>query len=286
MSGKKWGFVAVPIHEINLDMFTHILDQVTPPLLFLVHSTTKLIQGVVKKPRSETEEFNLRRLHLHCFPYHCVSVLKSTRDVFLMSYVQPYTTQIKTLKCLLSSKAVFPIEFVIKSIVFQVLSILHHLQLHGTEFCHNDFKADNIMLERCMIPLQFNSYRIHSWGVRVVLIDAETVTGVGYKSSPMIKKLSKSSRAAFGFEEKFSAFTDLHLFIMELLLECKKSRPKWHSEFIDFLNDDCIPIEFFQAVYVTTENRLNSVGRIALEQLGRPLEKMLHSTYFNDILIS
>jgi hypothetical protein len=204
-----------------------------------------------------------------------------------MKYVQPFYIQpsIKSIKCLLGARQIPNIELVIKSILFQIISLLDHLQQWETKFCHNDFKADNVMLERCQTPLLLGTHRIFSWGVRVVLIDAETVTGFGYKTSPLVKKLSKSSRAAFGFEAMYSPYTDLHLLCMELLLECKRSRPIWQNDLVQFLETDGIPVEFFKDVYVTSENRLNSVGRLALENLGRPLSKMLHSTYFKDIVI-
>jgi hypothetical protein len=246
------------------------------------------MKGVVKKPRSATEEFNLKRLFMHCPPGHCVSLVKSSNSIFLMNFVQPFMIQppVKSFKCLLAwHRQVLHIDLVIKSAVFQTIAILDHLQRFSTQFCHNDFKADNVMLERCQTNLEFGAYRINSWGVKVILIDAETVTGAGYKTSPLLKKLSKSSRAAFGFDTLFSPYTDLHLLCMEILLECKKSNPTWKTDFVRFLTNDCIPIEYFKDVYVTTENRLNTVGRLALEQLGRPLSKMLESSYFNDILI-
>lgn len=247
------------------------------------------MKGVLKKSRSVTEEYNLKRLFMHCLPGHCVKILTSSNSIFLMNFIQPFQIQppVKSLKCLLSwHRQILNIDLVIKSIVFQIIAILDHLQRFDTQFCHNDFKADNVMLERCQCNLQFGNDRINSWGVRVILIDAETVTGAGYKTSPLVKKLSKSSRAAFGFDTLFSPYTDLHLFCMELLLECKRSNPSWKTDFVHFLSRDCIPIEYFKEVYVTTENRLNTVGRLALDQLARPLKNMLRSPYFTDILIS
>jgi hypothetical protein len=286
LTGQCWGNSSSTIEDINLQECSPLLDRLNPPILFLKSKLNGQIQGVVKKTRSLTEEHNLKRLNMHCFANHCVPVLKSSSSVILMKYVQPFYTRpsIKSIKCLLSNFRQIPnIELVIKSILFQIIAILDHLQKWGTQFCHNDFKADNIMLERCYTPLLFGNHRIHSWGVRVVLIDAETVTGAGYKISPLLKKLSKSSRAAFGFETMFSPYTDLHLLCMEFLLECKRSGPSWKNEFVHFLNTDAIPVEYFHDIYVTSENRLNAVGRLALENLARPLGTMLHSVYFKDI---
>lgn len=282
------GTVKKPIDEFDLDELSLVLDKLNPPILFLKCKTSGQIKGVLKKSRSATEEYNLKRLFLHCLPGHCVSLLKSTSSIFMMNFIQPFQHQpsIKSFKCLLAWHRQVPnIALVLKSALFQTIAILNHLQMFNTQFCHNDFKADNIMLEKCYCNLEFGTYRINSWGVRVILIDAETVTGIGYKTSPLLKKLSKSSRAAFGFDTLFSPYTDLHLLCMEILLECKRNSPSWKAEFVQFLSNDCIPLEYFKDVYVTTENRLNTVGRLALEQLSRPLAKMLDSPYFKDILI-
>jgi hypothetical protein len=178
---------------------------------------------------------------------------------------------------------------VLKSILFQAIYILYTLQRHKLEFTHNDFKSDNLMLERCQDPIMIvdapRIWRINCWCVRLVLIDAETAAGALFKPSPLWSKMSKASRASFGMDFPFSPYTDLHLLCLELLHACKTWNASWKTSFLEFLEEWCIPLQYFNAPYITKDNRLNGIGRIALKQLGRSLDSMLVCPYFEELRI-
>ena len=274
----------------NLHGLSRLLAAEDPPLLYVRHNN--LIKYVLKRTRSKTEAYNLQRL-FSCTPWsHCTRLLLHSSDMMLMSYVMPYLHDppIKSLRCFLAShhaqKAVLYSEGLLKSIVFQCLALLLELQQHNMDFAHNDFKSDNIMLERTPLScMMLWNTRFYCKGIRVVLIDAETVSGAIYKSSPLLGKMSKSSRASFGLDYPYSPYTDLHLLLLEILYSCKRLKPEWGPAFVKFLEDDAIPCQYFGNPYVTKENRLNGIGRIALKQLDRKLDDMLKSSFFEELLL-
>jgi len=284
---------ATTVQDISIEHlqgFSKLLACEDPPVLYVRHND--LIQYVLKRSRSKTEAYNLQKLFF-CTPWsHCTRLLQHSTDVMLMNYVMPYlhNPPIKSLRCFLAShqaqRAVINCEGLLKSIVFQCIALLVELQQHKMEFAHNDFKSDNIMLERTpMSCMMLRDTRFYCWGVRVVLIDAETISGAIYKSSPLVGKMSKSSKASFGLDFPYSPYTDLHLLLMEIVYACKRLRPEWGPAFVKFLEEDAIPCQYFGDPYVTKENRLNGIGRIALKQTDRKLEDMLHSSYFEELLL-
>jgi hypothetical protein len=148
-------------------------------------------------------------------------------------------------------------------------------------------KAENILLEKCEMPLLvYDTCRIYSRGLRVVFIDAESVTGKIFKCS-LRDSLSPTMQRDFGMEANvpWSAFTDLHLVFMEILFACRTSQPNWGLGFAEFLENDAIPLKYFKAPFVTNENRLSRLGKSNLNCEQRSLQGMIQSKYFDDIRV-
>lgn len=240
---------------------------------------------VVKRTRSSTEAHNLLQLWKHCPQGHCVEPVFSSESLLAMTACSPFTSTIKTFRQFLKffHTCPWPLQ-TLKSILVQCIVLLSSLQKGNTKFSHNDLKADNIMLERCHSTfLYIGDYVVEAWTVKVVFIDAETASGCFYKQSPLLAKLSKSSKASFGLDFPFSTYTDIHLVFMEILYAMKEGLQV--EGFLEFLDSDGIPLEYFQEPYITTENRLNGIGRIALKQSwGRTLDSMLKSTYLTSLI--
>jgi serine/threonine protein kinase len=259
----------------------------TPPILFLKYGH---VRGVVKLSRNEEEPKKLKTMEylLGDLDSHVVKVLHADKTIFAMSYPRPYLNfpVIRTLKDLFIPRICrgFCSEQLLKSILFQCISCLQRLHSHGLEFTHNDMKAENILLECCEAPiLLFDTGRIYSQGVRVVFIDAETVTGTVFPCS-LIKSLSLAKQRSFGLDYlTWSAFTDIHLVFFETLFACRTSNPYWGSKFAAFLETGGIPLKYFKAPFITTENRLSAVGKISLKLETQSLDHMLQSSYFNEI---
>lgn len=265
-----------------------LVERNDPPLVFC--RINKVFVAVIKRTRSSSETYNLRQMHLQ-LSSHCCAVLRATDSILLMSYVRPFNHNppVNTLKCLLTPYNHRYIPWpdkLVRSIVLQSICLFIKLQDNALEFTHNDFKSDNVMLEYTPYPiLDFGFLRMNCYCVRVVMIDAETVSGAVYKTSPLLGKMSKSSMASFGLDFPFSPFTDFHLLCLELLYACKSFRPSWTAEFVQFLEEFGIPLQYFNHPYITNENRLNGIGRIALKQLGRSFHGMLKSPFFAELLV-
>lgn len=238
----------------------------------------------MKRTRSSTEAHNLYQLWKHCPRNHCVKPLFSSDSLLVMTASHPFTSTIKTFRQFLCHAKTCPWPLnTLKSIIIQCILLLSHLQHWNTEFSHNDFKADNVMLERCEATfLYIGDYIVEAWNVKVVLIDAETASGCFYKQSPLLSKLSKSSKSSFGLDFPYSPFTDIHLLFMEIIFAMKEGFQA--DGFLEFLDSDGIPTDYFLEPYITKENRLNGVGRIALKQSSLTLTSMLNSSYLTSLI--
>jgi hypothetical protein len=268
--------------QLTKDFFASLepyLHRLQPPILFLHFSSFFEDSVAVKRIRSSTEAQNLFQLWNHCPRGHCVYPIYASDSVLAMSACSPFTSKIKTFRDFLNFYHTCPWPHQsLKSILVQCIVLLRELQNGNTHFSHNDFKADNIMLERCHSSyLYIGKFIVAAWSVKVVFIDAETVSGCFYKPSPLLSKLSRSSKASFGLDFPFSPFTDIHLVFMEILCAMKEGLKI--EGFLEFLDSDGIPTDYFQQPYITKENRLSGIGRVALKQSGRTLESMLKSKY-------
>ena len=248
------------------------------------------IRGVAKMGKNEEEHAQLKKIRdmLGDLDEHIVKVLHVRRSMFLMSCPMPFLTfpPISTLKDLFVPRVCrkFCSEVLVKSIVFQLLSCLERLHSHKVEFTHNDMKAENILLSRCELPiLCFPSTRIYCKGLRVILIDAESVTGLVFPCSRG-RALSQKDKKDFGMFERWSELTDIHLVFMEILFACRTSSPSWGSKFAAFLETDGIPLKYFKAPYITCQNRLSLLGKDALRE-HCSLRKMIESEYFSEIRV-
>ncbi len=273
--------------EKNFVLCKPYLEKMTPPILFLKYGH---VRGVVKLSRNDEEPKKLKTMEylLGDLDAHVVKVLHAEHNLFAMTYPRPFLTfpAIRTLKDLFIPRICrgFCSEQLLKSILFQCISCLQRLHSHGLEFTHNDLKAENILLESCEAPLLlFDSGRIYSQGVRVVFIDAETVTGTVFPCT-LIKSLPLAKQRNFGLDySTWSAFTDIHLVFFETLFACRTTNPPWGAKFAAFLETFGIPLKYFKAPFITTENRLSAVGKISLNLESHSLDRMLTSSYFHEI---
>lgn len=262
--------------------------------MFLRNITNRdYIRGVVKCARNEEEHKKLKMIGemLGDLDAHFVRVLDTEKSLFLMTRPRPFLhfPPISTLRDLFVPRVCrnFCSEVLIKSILFQTLSCLARLHSHNVEFTHNDMKAENILLEKCEAPLLvFDTCRIYSRGLRVVFIDAESVTGKVFACS-LRDKLSASLQRDFGMENDvpWSAFTDFHLVCMEILFACRTSQPSWGVQFAEFLEMDGIPLKYFKTPFITRENRLSRLGKSTLSAENKSLQGMLNSRYFDEIRV-
>ena len=272
------------------------IQTLKPPILFLrTVAHRDRILGVVKYAKNEEEHEKLEQIKVllgHDLQTHIVHVLCKEKSMFLMNRPHPFLEfpPISTLRDMFVPRVCRNVctETIIKSIVFQVLSCLVRLHSHDLNFTHNDMKAENILLEKCDLPfLTYDTTRIFSNGVRIVFIDAESVTGKNFKCS-LQNSMSASLQKDFGMEldAQWSEFTDFHLVCMEILFACKTSRPKWGLHFAEFLERDGIPLQYFKAPFITKENRLSCSGKTELGKERRSLQGMLNSKYFDSIRVN
>jgi hypothetical protein len=218
---------------------------------------------------------------------HAVRVLATHGKMFLMTCPRPYNSfpAIKTLKDLFVPRVCrnFCSESMIKSILYQCITILLKLHSHGVEFSHNDLKSDNVIIERCEAPILHFDTRIYSRGVRVVLIDMESITGCVFPCT-LKKSLTALQQREFGLDDSpWCSLTDIHLVCMEILFACRTSYPSWGSTFAEFL-ESCLPLKYFKAPFITRENRLSKLGKISLGAFS--LQLMLENKYFDSLRVT
>lgn len=271
------------------------IQPLKPPIVFLrTIAHRDYIRGVVKYGKNSEEHEKLKKIGDmlgYDLENHFVRVLDTEKSMFLMTRPPPllHFPPVSTLKDLFVPRVCrsFCSEVMIKSIVFQTLCCLIRLHSHNVDFTHNDMKAENILLEKCEMPLLvYDTCRIYSRGLRVVFIDAESVTGKVFPCS-LRDSLSAALQRDFGMEPDvpWSAFTDVHLVCMEILFACRTSQPHWGLAFAQFLESDGIPLKYFKAPFVTNENRLSRLGKSSLGVEQRSLQGMLKSKYFDDIRV-
>ena len=287
------GFTALTFSENNLVecflLCESYLVTLKPPILFLRSIEQRdYIQGVVKLGKNEEEHKNLKtmELMLGSLCSHAVRVLATKGRMFLMTYPRPYLSfpPIRTLRdlCVPRVCRIFCSESMIKSILYQCLLVLRALQTHQIDFTHNDMKAENILLEHCEAPILHYDPRVYSKGVRVVLIDMESVTGAVFPCT-LKKSLSVLHQREFGLDDSpWCSFTDIHLVCMELLFACRTSYPSWGPAFAAFL-ESSIPLHFFKPPYITSVNRLSKLGKISLGK--HSLDSMINNSYFDELRV-
>lgn len=202
-------------------------------------------------------------------PFALPKIIGYDDNLIIFSNIQPYRG-IKTLKDALNAKVDIKI---MKSIIAQIVALLIYAQEHDHAFAHNDLKADNILLTPSE-DVEIGIYEIKTFGVGVVFIDFETVTGSNF---PKLKiETTRKTLLEFGLDDSlpFSQWTDLHLVFMEIL---RYDIPGF-SEFLERF----YPLSYFHTYpneLVTSQNRLNAKGRSVMNS---PLSALMSDPFFQN----
>jgi len=164
---------------------------------------------------------------------------------------------------------------VVQSCIAQTLALLCTAQAVDPCFAHNDFKADNILLrlENRDNPLRIGDFEVKHVGVRVVLIDMETVTGGKFKPV-VLQDIPKDKLELIGLDKDmpWCEWTDFHLLCMELYRSVRLQSPKWGPACLDFLSACAPTVRVFSThedknILVTPMNRLSTKGRKTVNAL-------------------
>jgi serine/threonine protein kinase len=164
---------------------------------------------------------------------------------------------------------------VIQSCLAQIVALLVTAQARDPGFAHNDFKADNILLclESRPSPIAIGDFEVAHVGVRVVLIDLETVTGNSFPPVHL-PDLPRDKLEVFGIDPSmpWCEWTDFHLLCMDLFRSVRSQKPKWAQACLEFLAACCPTLRMFftyedKNILVTSMNRLSTKGRKTVNAL-------------------
>ena len=213
------------------------------PVVFLRKNNEYV--GVVKLLKNE-EDIRLERLS-SLIPANSTSILYTNSTLLITHYVQPASTQIKNFADFLSILKDIPF-YMLLYVLYQLFTIFASIHTQNPTFAHNDCKVDNILL---------------TTDLKVVLIDAETCTGESFP--PLKINAPKHTLQDFGLGLPWSAWTDMHLILLEVWTQIKKQKPAWAPEFLFFLSSilpmSCMKTYAENSPYVSVQNRLNKKGR-------------------------
>lgn len=216
-------------------------------------------------------------------------------DIVFTKAVVPLHADIRTVKDVLKYSPTLPLG-ICKSILSQIIALLVLAQEKDAKFAHNDLKADNILVtkEESEEPLVIGKYKIHHQGVRVVLIDVETVTGSLFPPLDL-SEVPPSMQEQFGLDPSmpWCSWTDLHLVMLEFWTKIGYFKPNWMQEFQVFLSE-CMPLKVFttykegNSYMLSSFNRLTKKGRntvnILIEnQQGKDIQELLQLSFFEGI---
>lgn len=230
----------------------------------------------VKQLREQSHEFeNLQTLRTLLPAEHLVRA-RVTADGkwLLMDRVPSVFPSMHSFHDLLRHSKTVP-QDVVQSCLAQVVALLIAAHEADERFAHNDFKADNILLrlEDREGPLQIGSLEVRHVGVRVVLIDMETVTGTRFPPIEL-PNVPPDKLELFGLDPRmpWCEWTDFHLLCMEMFKTVRLQNPKWSEACLEFLGQ-CVPtLRVFSThddgnILVTSMNRLSTRGRAAVNSL-------------------
>lgn len=225
---------------------------------------------VVKHVRPSSHEAdNLARLQTMIPAEHVSRVKRKINDRWLvLERVPSVFPRMSSFHDMLHNLRSVPMD-IVQSCLAQIVALLLTLQASDSTFAHNDFKADNILLqlEDRPSPLRIGSFDVKHVGVRVVLIDMETVTG---RTFPALHLPSVPNHVleVFGLDPsmEWCCWTDFHLLCMELYKQVLHHKPKWADECLQFLSDATPTLRVFSTfesanMLVTSMNRLSGKGR-------------------------
>ena len=192
----------------------------------------------------------------------------------LLERVPPVFASMHSFKDLLMHSRTVPAD-VMQTCLAQIVALLCTAQERDPLFAHNDLKADNILLrpETREGPVSIGRFSVKHVGVRVVLIDMETVTGNRFPSVHL-PQLPRDKLEVFGLDPSmpWCCWTDFHLVCMEMWKSIRLQRPKWSSACIDFFAAATPTTRVFSTfdegnVLVTCMNRLSTKGRSTVNAL-------------------
>ena len=193
----------------------------------------------------------------------------------VLERVPPVFASMSSFKDLLCHSRTVPLD-VVQTCVAQLVALLCTAQECDPTFAHNDLKADNILLraETREDPLTIGRFSVKHVGVRVVLIDMETVTGTRF---PLVElpKVPREKLELFGLDASmpWCCWTDFHLVCMEIWKTVRLQRPKWYASCVDFFQVAAPTPRVFSTFdegnihFVTSMNRLSTKGRLTVNAL-------------------
>lgn len=278
--------VSISAKEEQLhDMLDGLCKTCTPPVVQLKSSSGQTFFVKFLPPNSQEAEI-LEILRANLPTQHLVEFAKRAGNLVFVVGIPPLAPQVKTLKDLLHLDRLRNIQVkVLQSVLAQIAAFLVLAQRFDPTFAHNDLKADNVLLTRheASDPLEIGEWRIQHQGVKVVIIDVETVTGSNFPSLHL-EDISQEAQVEFGLSKDtpFCEWTDMHLVLMEVWMRCRAKPPPWFHEFQTFLGE-CMPLAAFLTFeqgnkrMLTSCNRLSIKGRNAINILMERKEA-LHLT--------
>jgi len=260
--------------EVDDDKLVRALDKhfQSGSLLQLVGNESM----VVKRVRDHSHEVeNVGILQSMLPSEHLVQVRRVIRDRWLLLEKVPAVfASMHSMHDLLLHARTVPCD-VVQSCLAQTIALLCTAQESDPNFAHNDFKADNILLrlENRDNPLRIGQYEVKHVGVRVVLIDMETVTGTRFKPV-VLPEIPKDKLELFGLDKDmpWCEWTDFHLLCMELFRSVRLQCPKWSAACLEFLTACAPNVRVFSThedknILVTPMNRLSTKGRKTVNAL-------------------
>lgn len=258
---------------VSDDVLVRALDK------YFANSTLQLVgheSFIVKRVREHSHEVeNVAILHEMLPHEHLVRIRRLIHNRWLLLEKVPSVfPSMRSMHDLLVHARTVPSD-VVQSCLAQIVALLCAAQSQDPLFAHNDFKADNIMLrlEDRPNPLRIGDYDVKHVGVRVVLIDMETVMGTRF--APVhLPEIPRDKLELFGLDPSmpWCEWTDFHLLCMELFRSVRDQQPKWSLSCLEFLSMCAPNIRMFSThedknILVTPMNRLSSKGRKTVNAL-------------------
>ena len=269
--------VLKPFHwnSRGLQRISKRLATLKPPVIMVtLNESTR----VLKLSRDDHEPDVLSIMHA-VVPKHTVRIQGMLKNIMILEYLPPFIhngVRMPTLDSLLDN--VKSCERIVADVIFQVASILSSLRERHPNFCHNDLKADNIMLTPNTEELSPG----YCPPVRVVFIDVETVTADDIAFKP---DADEGILEDFGLGANMPEceWSDFHLVMLEIWVRVRNSRPSWGPEFLKFMLS-IVPYELMKTYqdgspHVSRMNRLTREGRRACNSQCAPLREVIQSEY-------
>ena len=254
----------------------------------IIHLRSPTSNAIAKRLREKSDEVERLQILKNILP-HTIDILHISNRIFIMPEIQGLKYQnihLRSVNDVFADRILPHVPFVIiKTILLQIILCLQAAHSVDPEFCHNDLKLDNILIEEkeCSIGnIHFENM------IRIVFIDAETVTGT--KFPPLSIDAPKELKAEFGLGLEWSEYTDIHLVLLEMWSKIRKTALR--QEFQVFL-ENIMPLPIFDSFQegnkcLTPRNRLSEKGRAIIKSLQHcgkclPFQEMHTQSFFSEI---